>query len=211
MKLLSPKFSVPPVPCGELPGADPEERIERIHFTKLSLLSENLKKREFSECVFSSCDLSGAALDGCDFSDCVFERCNLSGASFTKSSFRRVRFSECKGVGAYFSESVLRDFFAEKSAFSYSNFNAVRTNALFWDECDLSNADIALCALKNAQVHKCSFVRANFFNTPLKGLDLKDSDLSGAGFSASLTELKGAKINLLQAAAILRSLGIDAQ
>ena len=55
------------------------------------------------------------------------------------------------------------------------------------------------------------FARVNFFRTPLKGLDLCDSDISGIEISESLSELKGAKIGLLQSAAFLRALGIDVE
>ena len=53
--------------------------------------------------------------------------------------------------------------------------------------------------------------RTNFFKTMLKGIDLRDCDIAGAVFSSSLAELKGTKINLIQAAALLKAMGIDAQ
>lgn len=68
-----------------------------------------------------------------------------------------------------------------------------------------------LCALKNTAADKCRFRRANFFKTPLKGTDLRTCDIAGATFSENLAELKGAKVSLLQAAALLRALGIDAE
>ena len=52
---------------------------------------------------------------------------------------------------------------------------------------------------------------ANFFKTSLKGMDLSSCDIAGAAFSSSLFELKGAKIGLLQAAALLRALGIETE
>ena len=75
----------------------------------------------------------------------------------------------------------------------------------------MASADMAHCALKNFSAEKCVFARVNFFRMLLKGADLRTSDISGAAFSGDLCELKGAKINMMQGAALLRALGIDAE
>ena len=56
------------------------------------------------------------------------------------------------------------------------------------------------CKLKNIICEKVEFKNTNFFRTPLKGIDFTKSTLTGIVVSSEGTELKGAIMDLYQAA-----------
>lgn len=65
--------------------------------------------------------------------------------------------------------------------------------------------------LKGVAFSKCDFTRVNFYTTSLKGINLSDSKLSGIEISADLSELKGATINAVQAADLIKNMGVLVQ
>lgn len=62
MKIMPPKFFQEPAPFLQEAAAlaQTDERAEGLKFHKLSFAGLRLADREFSECVFTACDLNGA-------------------------------------------------------------------------------------------------------------------------------------------------------
>ena len=52
------------------------------------------------------------------------------------------------------------------------------------------------------------FTAANFFKTSLSGIDLSNCEIASILVSENLSELKGASINITQAADIVKYIGI---
>ena len=57
--------------------------------------------------------------------------------------------------------------------------------------------------------HGSNFQGADFFRTPLKGLDLSDCQIQGITVSESLPELRGLKINPGQAVDLVPLMGVQ--
>lgn len=114
-------------------------------------------------------------------------------------------------MGADLSESVLKEIVATSCNFSYANLNAEKMQNACWKECDFSFADVAMGKLKGVAFSKCDFTRVNFYTTSLKGINLSDSKLGGIEISADLSELKGATINAVQAADLIKNMGVLVQ
>ena len=63
--------------------------------------------------------------------------------------------------------------------------------------------------LKKMKLKEVDFSRADFFKTPLKGLDFSACIIDGIQLSEHLNELRGMKIGAEQALALVRLLGVE--
>ena len=89
-----------------------------------------------------------------------------------------------------------------------ANFSEAKLQGCSITESDLTETFFSNCRLKKIRLSKNRFVRTEFFKTKLNGIDFSDSVLEGVTISADAGELKGAKVNLYQAAELARMLGI---
>ena len=62
--------------------------------------------------------------------------------------------------------------------------------------------------LGQTSILDCDLKNANVFKTSLMGIDLTSSRIEGIVISDSMEEIKGAKIDLFQAADFMRKLGV---
>lgn len=82
-----------------------------------------------------------------------------------------------------------------------------------WDgcivkDCLIREAAFSEASLKKLSLEKVDFSGTDFFLTPLKGIDLSDCTIERIILSDSFRELKGATINSVQAADLIRLLGV---
>ena len=73
---------------------------------------------------------------------------------------------------------------------------------------DFTNANLSECTLKYLNIEKCNFTNANFFNTKLTNIDFSDSLISKIILSDNFSNLKGVKVNEMQALELSKLLGI---
>ncbi len=135
---------------------------ENQEFQKLACSELDLRRKEFSGCIFKKCDFSGCALSGSAFIDCSFIDCNFSNTKVDNCSFQNVCFENSKLLGVMFStiDTLLIGWVYKKC-----NINL----------CDFSNLDI-----KNSQFLECEIRESDFV-----GANLYSSDFSGSSMSAS--------------------------
>lgn len=72
----------------------------------------------------------------------------------------------------------------------------------------MSDAFFATCSLKQMKLDQSQFINTEFFKTPLKDLDFTTCILEGISVSTEGNELKGALVNVYQAAELAKLLGI---
>ena len=65
----------------------------------------------------------------------------------------------------------------------------------------------ATCSLKQMKLDQSQFINTEFFKTPLKDLDFTTCILEGISVSTEGNELKGALVNVYQAAELAKLLG----
>ncbi|MEG0379731.1 MAG: pentapeptide repeat-containing protein, partial [Eubacterium sp.] len=63
------------------------------------------------------------------------------------------------------------------------------------------------CKLKNTCFEACNLSQVDFLHTSLKGIDLTSNTLHGLSLTGAL-ELRGAVVNLFQAAELAKLLGV---
>lgn len=184
-----------------------EKDIKGLRITGAAL-NGNFSRIGFTKVIFDHCRLTGSDFSNCDFIDVSFESCDLSGCRFREGFFQRVSFHQVKAVGTGFGEAVFKNLTIKESNLSYASFaksKFERANI----SAELQDASFAECRLKSFEFENSDLTRADFFKTSLKGLDLRSCRIDGIVLSDSLSELRGAVVDMYQAAALALKLGIE--
>lgn len=191
------------IPCDDIESlfsaaCEEQEDIERVLFENLALEGGAYPALTFRQCRFIGCRLSGCTLERAAFIDCIFEHCDLSNTLMPKGTLQRAWLTDCKLLGVTLSESFLLDAVFERCVTRYGNFSSSKMRHVRFLASDFTSAAIAGCALSSTEFDNCLLTRAELFQTAFSGMDLSNCDLSGISISGG--ELRGARVNLEQAA-----------
>lgn len=194
----------------QLHRARTEERdLEDLEVAGESLAGLDLSRLEYDRVIFRKC-----RFERCDFSRAVFYQSAFEGGDFSNCGFldtvwTKSRICGCKGDGGKFIGSRWRDCLLTDSAFRYGNFSKSQWSRTRLEGCDLSQAALAEARVAGLEPRRTSFQGADFFRTPLKGVDLSDCHIQGITVSESLQELRGMRINPGQAVDLVPLLGVE--
>lgn len=175
-----------------------EERIEGAEFLKI-----DIRKSIFENCTFHHCDFEKAS-----FVDVVFQSCDLSNSKFAGAYFERCRFVSCKCIGIDMSDTVVKQTTFEQSNFQYSSFNNTKMTDVLFDHIDFTESSMVESKLKRFVAMDSKFVKNNFFKTMLATVDFTNNEFVAPVVSIPPIELKGAIINMFQAADLISLWGI---
>lgn len=187
-------------------GAD--EPLEAIDANGLIIADENFSELQAAHARFANCFLSCCDFSGSLFTDTVFEGCDFANSYFDGAGFTRCTFKNCKLTGASFMEANLEHVALEDCTLDFGAFNRCRFWAVSATRCDFSGADMAEMELHYVTLDDDRFIGTSFFRTPLLGLDFSTCQLEGVALSDTMAEIYGTKMNVYQAAALARRLGV---
>lgn len=91
---------------------------------------------------------------------------------------------------------------------SFANFDGAKGQGMRIQSSRLDGASLTQCELKAVSLEEVDFTGANFFHTPLAGLDFTLSTLEGIQVSSELFELRGAIVTAYQAAGLAELMGL---
>lgn len=182
--------------------------VEETLFKGISLEDVDLHKMTFEQTVFENCSFRGANLEKASFINAVFKGCDLSNARFGDGYFSRCELVSVKGVGTDFHECLFKELLIRDCVLSFANFSGSRWENALFEENDLKESFLADCRLKKVIFTKNNFRRASFFQTALKGIDFRGNVLEEPVLSEQGGELKGAVVDLYQAAELAKLFGI---
>lgn len=166
------------------------------------------EKVEFSRVCFRNCRFDACNFAGAVFFDTVFENCDISNCDFSGSYWKGADILTCKAQGSKFCNATWKNSNIKDSKFDYANFTqAFWENAVIEDTSFVS-AFISEAKFKKLVLERNKFDSTDFFKTSLKGIDFTTCELQGILMSEDLREIKGAKLNLFQAAEIARLIGV---
>lgn len=195
---------------------------------KLYTLPENLIEETVENCIIKGQTIQCGNYTGTRFRKVIFQNCRFVRSIFIRSELIEVQFADCDLSGCEFADSYW-DHSACNSvkAVGLRMGNSYLTETTFID-CILRYGDLSGCKWKGGELircdlregfmnesklirfafRNCDLTRAELRRTMLSGMDLSDSVLDGVVLSDNLSELRGAKIDALQAVGIARRLGI---
>ena len=90
----------------------------------------------------------------------------------------------------------------------YLNLDGSKLESFRVEDTDLENGNFAQCKCKGVTFSQVRLQNASFFKTPLKGMDFTTCDIKGLGLSDECSEVRGAVMDLYQAAELAKRLGI---
>lgn len=96
----------------------------------------------------------------------------------------------------------------KQSKFDYANFTQAFWENTVIEDTSFVSAFISETKLKGIVLERNKFDSTDFFKTSLKGMDFTSCELQGILLSEDMREIKGAKMNIFQAAEIARMIGI---
>ena len=172
---------------GEVAALLPGTEFERCTFRGTRLQEADLADCRFVDCVFEGANLSLARMDDCTFQGVTFRSSKLVGVDWTAARrLTAVRFETCDVTRSAFVGLDLRRLVMTRC----------RARETIFSEADLSDADLS----------GTDFEGASFGGARLPRADLRDA--TGYALSPALNDLRGARVSLPEAAALLEALGI---
>lgn len=185
-----------------------EERVQGCICSDLFCEAADFSHMVFSGIRFENCRFWNCTFTRTEFRDVLFRTCDISGCDFSDSFMERVSLSMCKGIGAKFTGSVNRHLLIHECNLNYANFDSSRFENIRIEQTKLENSNISQCRCKCVEWSHANLTGTSFFGTALHGMDFSDSVIPGLLLSDDNRELKGAVVDLYQAAELAKRLGI---
>lgn len=185
-----------------------EEAVRDVLLRNIHSAEEDLSHMRFSAVVFENCVFQDCDFQKGEFTDVVFQSCDFSNCNFSDGYFNRVQFRSSKGVGAKFCGNTMLHTSMEDCNLSYANFDCSKLEHIrFWDS-QLRGGFMTQCRCKAVEWNRVCLEQASFFKTGMKGMDFTNSDIKGLMLSDDCREVKGAVVDLYQAAELAKYLGV---
>lgn len=206
-----------------VPAADPVEHTDGRALTEgeeiaggifRSIVFPHLDREHIwvQSCLFAGCLFPACTLRGSHFTDVTFRNCDLSNADLTGCSFQRVEFLDCKLMGTNLSEATMQHVAFERCKAEFANFALGRLRFVAHGQGVMRGAVFDECRLEKVAFSRCDLTQGEFRGTRLRGLSFADSDIRGMRVGeVDSFELKGLKINVLQAVDLVRLLGVEVE
>lgn len=185
-----------------------EQDLQQLRFENALILEEDLSRLSFSGCVFDHCRFSGSFGERMSFQDIRFVECDLSNCNFSDAYLCRCRLESCKGVGLKLPHCRMKDVAILGGNYRYFAAPRSRLEHVLLEQADLSGLDLPETIFKDVGFAQVSLPHANFFRTPLSGIDFTTCDISGMELSSDLHELAGVMVDVYQAAELAKLMGV---
>ena len=183
-----------------------KEEMYAFHFKQVDFGEAFMERVDWKGCLFESCKLQNVKANGSYFSDISFSGCDFSGANLSDCVFSKARLQGCKLIGTNLYACGLRDVLFSETVGDYAVFTKSRIKTVLFQECKLPYASLDGLTGRSFAFECCILHSVNYYNTPLNGIDLTDSDITAAMFTDR--ELRGAKVTSLQACELAKLLGV---
>ena len=178
-------------------------RLTGAHVEGRRLYGAEFKSVEFMDCVFSGCNLANTG-----FYHCTLTACDVSGCNLADSYWKNCTLTGCKGDRANFSGAHFRETRIADGSFCFAGFAKTVLDGCLQETSLFRETAFPEVRLKKTRFRRLDLTRADFFHTPLKGMDLSDCDIPGLMVSDTFQELKDIKLSYGQAVDVAQLLGI---
>ena len=202
-----------PQPVDDFPALARRAREEDEELSGLLIRDLQLEREDLSGLVLQDVDFDHCRLPDCDwfgtsFSDVTFHTCDLSGGNFENSYWLRFACHETKALGVRLQNCRMRRGLLEQGRFSAANWNQSRLREVRFSSSALTGSFFSRCTFTGVEFQQCDLNQVNFFHTPLEHVDLTTCTIDVLVLSEHCDELKGAVVDLYQAAELSRRMGL---
>ena len=187
-------------------GITDNDRYMTSLFSGLDLSGQEAHHPWFEDVLCANVLLTNTHFEVLVADDVRFEHCNMVGANWYKGAFHRVQFVDCFMTGflageTHFQDVLFKDCKINLAQMRFASFSAVR-----FEHCDLQESDLLQADCSALAFEECNLQGVEFSGCKLAGIDLSSCNTDGA--RVGIEELRGATIDLRQALALVRTLGI---
>ena len=91
---------------------------------------------------------------------------------------------------------------------NYANFDACKLENLLVDKTELNSSNLTQCKCKDIQWRQAALTNASFFKTPMRAWTFQTARSRDLCYPMTIRNLKGAVVDLYQAAQLSKRLGI---
>lgn len=189
-------------------SSNTQHEIENKQIKGALITEYDFSEYTFEQIIFDNCRFLHCTFHKASFTDVRFNNCDLSNSNFSNGYFSRCQFNSTKAVGTNFTEAFFRNISFTDCILKYATFHAMKRELLSLTTCDCNEAFFSACRLKSAQFNNSTFLRVEFFKTPLKGLNFTTCNIENILVSAERTELRGMIVNHMQAAQLAKLMGL---
>ena len=183
--------------------------MELQSFVRQKIDGADAAELEFRQILFRGCQFTGCTFYKASFYDCRFENCRWVSCRFEGSYFRNAAFEGCRGDGADFRRSHWKNCSVRETILRCTNFKQSVWERSEFSDCDFQEAALSEIRMVRPVFRRVDFSRADFFRTILRGVDLTSCTIDGISLSEACGELRGARIDALQAGVVAGILGIE--
>ena len=159
--------------------------------------------------IIENCRLINSDFRDCTFINVIIKGCDLSNCNFNNTYFKNCLILSSKLVGSSFKNTVQIETVYENCNAELTDYNEAKLKNVQLNDCDFSSALICSTEIKNIELKNVKLVNGVFFKTPLRDVNLTDCIIDGLVVSDNGAELKGATVDVYQAAMFAKLLGLN--
>lgn len=180
--------------------------LKGTRYEKESMPSELTERIDAYQVCFQNVSFANLTFDRGSFEDIRFEQCDLTGCHFQETRFHRVSFVGCRMTGVQFEDCTLDHLTIQEGLADYVQFIRSTVRHQHWSETTMKEAQFFEVKPTQWKLEAVRLTDSQWIETPLKGLDLRQTELSGITIDPRF--LPGAVITEEQAVAFARLLGL---
>jgi uncharacterized protein YjbI with pentapeptide repeats len=182
------------------------ERYTSLALTGTDLTGQMAIRPAFEESSFTQVRLTGSEFEELQFDDVRLTGCDLATASWYKTTWHRVELIGCHMTGFLAGEAHLQDVLFKDCLIDLAQFRFATFKSVHFEHCDLHEADFLEADMSALSFVDCNLRQAELSKTHLAGVDLSTCVIDGAHVGTK--ELQGATLNITQALALIKAMGI---
>lgn len=190
----------------ELAGG--EARIAMTAIEGIDLAGMSVDAATFEEVVFRSCTFDDVDFSRCGFTDVIFIDCRFVQSPMDRCWLNRCEFRSCSALGMQFRKSRLTGVGIEDSQFRYADFSDSTVERFRAAHTGFAESIWHGARPKRISFDGCDLTKAEFFRTPLAGIDVSTCEFSGVTVSSDFHELRGCIVSPQQAVELSGLLGV---
>ncbi|MGW5446405.1 pentapeptide repeat-containing protein [Streptomyces asiaticus] len=131
---------------------------EGCAYENLRFTGTRLRRSQFSDCTFSTCDFAQVAAHDVSLIRCTVGGSRLTGSSWSHGTFRDVRFEGCVSTPAMYRHTKLYSVAFSDCRMYGADFQSSQLHNVLFENCDLTGTQWANCQLGSVRFKNCTLI-----------------------------------------------------
>ncbi len=175
-------------------------------YEKETLPVELTERLDVNQVCFRNVSFAGLVFERASFENVRFEQCDLTGCQFQDSRFHRVVFEDCRLTGIHFESNTVDHVTIKNCQANYAQLIRTALRHVALEQTTMRESHFFEMKPTDFRLHEVDLSESQWVETALKGLDLRQADLSGITIDPRF--LPGAIVTESQAITFARLLGL---